>query len=106
MKMKKMRTFIIVNTIQCNPRLGTQTVSLDGRAKGTEKPSRMQPGFTSAKHIVQIFSKCAKRKKVDEKERDRKKLCDIIISTINEHHGEAFEKICDLIRVNTMKEVF
>lgn len=104
--MKKKVTFIIVNTIQNRPRLGSQILTIDGTSKAFEKPSWMQPGFTTAKHIVQFFSRTTRRKKTPEKPGDRDVMCAAIIRTINEHNGKAFAKIRDRTRADTFKEVF
>lgn len=81
-------------------------MSVDWSTKRSEKPCWIQPGFTSAKHIVQLFCKTTRRKKMAGKAQDRDTMCDIIIRTINDHHGKEFAKIRDRIRVDTIKEVF
>lgn len=103
--MKKKMTFIIVNILQNNPRTGTRTVSVDGSSMVVDKPSWLNPGFTSQKHINLFFSKNTRRKNM-VKAGDRDTMCEMIIRTINEQHGKAFAKIRERIRVDTMKEVF
>ena len=106
LEMKKKITYIIINTIKNSHHLGTQTVSINGSTKTIDKPSWMLPGFTTAKHIVQFFSRNTRRKKIPEKAGDKDAMCATIIRTINEHNGKAFAKIRDRIRADTMKEVF
>ena len=105
-ELKKEMTFILVTTMQNNPRIGLQNVSVDGKTTQLGKPSWMKPGFISTKHVVQFYSKVTRRKNAGQKAGDHDAMCDIIIRTMNDYHGKAFAKIRDRVRVDGMKEVF
>lgn len=105
-EMKKKMTFVILNIIQNDPSMGTQTLSVDGCNKTLPKPSWLQSGYTTSRHITDFYARTTRRKKKQEMAGDRDIMCAAIIRTVNEYNGKAFSKIRDRIRVDLMKEVF
>ena len=105
-ELKKEMTFILITTMQNSPRIGLQTVSVDGKTTQIGKPSWMKPGFISTKHVLQFYSKATRRKNTGLKAGDHDVMCDSILRTMNDYHSKAFAKIRDRVRVDGMKEVF
>ena len=104
-EMKSKMTFLIIRTIQDNPRIGVEGVSVNGNTKRVGKPKWLEHGFTTTKHIMDFYLKNTRTKKDPDQICEKDVLCEAIIRKINNFHGKELAKIRERVRMDSMKEV-